>query len=93
MKERRKRVVFLRFLFTILTMFLHGKNQKQSRGKYFHHNLVHGIVDHGKKQIVEQSVVSMAHESLSQGRVNSKRSLGQNPTGRIAEPLSSTHNK
>ena len=70
MKESRKRLVLLRLLCPILTIILHGHNQKQSRGKNFQHNLVYGIVDHGEKYTVKQSVASMACESLTQGPVN-----------------------
>ena len=46
-----KRVVFQRVLCRILSLalILHGKNQELSRGKSFHHNLVHRIIKHGKK--------------------------------------------
>ena len=66
-----KRVVFQRVLCRILALalILHGKNQELSRGKSFHYNLVHRIVNHGKNYTVKQAVVSMAHESLTQGPV------------------------
>ena len=66
MKESRKRLVLLRLLCPILTIILHGHNQKQSRGKNFQHNLVHGIVDHGEKHTVGQALASMAHTSVTQ---------------------------
>ena len=63
MKESRKRVVFLRVLCTILTMFLHGKNQKQSRGKCFYHTLVQWIVNYGKIHYFRVLVVSKVNLS------------------------------
>ena len=71
MKESWKKVDFLRVLYSILTIIAHRKNQELSRGKSFHPNLVHRIVKHGEKHTPNLAVVSMAHESLRQGTVNS----------------------